>query len=616
MLLDEKSGRCVSAAKQNPHRPGLAPALGLRAGLMTLPLYRRPPSRRRATMLFHRWLDYWKTVSPRRRAPRTRTRRPGRPRLAVEPLEDRCLLSADVVLEWNQVLLDTFKADRVLPLYFSRDAAIVHGAVYDAVNDIDRSYTPLFADVKAPRGASLQAAAAQAAHDTLTALFPAHQATFDATLARDLVGIPPGRARLGVAVGQAVAQEILAWRATDGSNTQVPYVPGTGPGVWQPTPPAFAPATGPQWGNVTPFGIPSDSAFRPPAPPALTSAEYTAAFDEVKSLGDANSTTRTAEQSEIARFWYGQAGTFTAGGYWNQIAQGVAQQRGDSLVQNARLFALLNLAQADATFAVWDAKYTYNFWRPVTAIRAADTDGNPGTAADPAWTPFLVTPAHPSYSSGHSGVSGASAAVLAAFFGTDAIPFSFSSDSLPGVTRSFTSFSATAQECSDSRVYAGIHWRFDVQAGQTIGNEVGSYDVSHILLPASKSDDEGGDGGREAAVAFVPAGAAAGATVTTRSRVPSVNRAGVILAFAPPAAPAGTVRPATATLRAAPPQPANDTGSPPPGAPSSGASSNAAAGPVLRRARKPAGAGALADGLVEDLASGDSVEAASWRGGS
>jgi membrane-associated phospholipid phosphatase len=447
-------------------------------------------------------------------------------------------MSADVVLQWNQVFLDTFKADRVAPVFFSREAAIVHAAIYDAVNDIDRSYTPFFADVKAPRGASLEAAAAQAAHDTLAALFPAHQATFDATLAADLAGIPPGRARLGVAVGQAVAQQILAWRSTDGSSAQVTYVPGTGPGVWQPTPPAFAPAVAPQWGHVTPFCIPSDAAFRPPAPPALTSPEYTAAFNEVKGLGAANSATRTAEQSQIAQFWYGQAGTFTAGGYWDQIAQGVAQARGDSLVQNARLFALLNLAQADALFAVWDAKYTYNFWRPVTAIRAADTDGNPATAADPGWTPFLVTPAHPSYISGHSGVSGASAAVLAAFFGTDAIPFSFNSDSLPGVTRSFASFSATAQECSDSRVYAGIHWRFDVAAGQAVGDEVGNYVASHFLLPASGSDDEGGDRGVAAAVASGPTGSAAGAVVRPSSPSPAPAPVEVVPAAAPPVASA------------------------------------------------------------------------------
>jgi membrane-associated phospholipid phosphatase len=442
-----------------------------------------------------------RTATRARRAPPDHYRR-ARCRLRLEPLEDRCTPAANVVIEWNQVLLDTFKAGLVpAGPAATRDAAIVHAAIYDAVNAIDRSYTPLFADVQAPRGASLDAAAAQAAHDTLVALFPAHQATYDATLAADLADIPPGRARLGAAVGQAVAQQILAWRSTDGSSAQVPYTPGSGPGVWQPTPPAFAPAIAPQWGHVTPFAIPSDSAFRPPPPPALTSAEYTAAFNEVKSLGAAGSTTRTADQSQIAQFWYGAAptGSVTPAGYWNQIAQDIAQRQGDSLVQDARLFALLNVAQADALFAVFDAKYTYNFWRPVTAIRAADTDGNPATAPDPTWSSFLVTPAHPSYISAHSGVSSASAAVLAAFFGSDAIPFTFSSDSLPGVTRSFASFSAAAQEASDSRVYAGIHWRFDVQAGQTLGSAVGDYVFTHILLPrdhpsALESADRGPGG--------------------------------------------------------------------------------------------------------------------------
>jgi hypothetical protein len=461
----------------------------------------------------------------------------------VERLEDRCVPSADVVLEWNQISLDTCKADRVLPVLVPRDLAIVSAAVYDAVNDIDRSYTPFFADVQASHGASLEAAAAQAAHDTLAALFPAHQATFDATLAADLAGIAPGRARQGVAVGQAVAQQILAWRSTDGSNAQVPYVPGSGPGVWQPTPPAFAPAAVPQWGHVTPFGIPGDSAFRPPPPPALNSPEYTAAFNEVKSLGAANSTTRTAEQSQIARFWYGAAGTFTAGGYWDQIAQGVAVQRGNTLVQNARLFALLNMAQADATFAIWDAKYTYNFWRPVTAIRAADTDGNPDTAADPTWTPFLVTSNHPSYNSGHSGVSGAAAAVLAAFFGTDDIAFSFSSDSLPGVTRSYASFSAALQECSDSRVYAGIHWRFDVQTGQVVGGEVGAYIFGHFLRPAPEGEDGGSGGGDHEGAARAAGGDVTGGMTFDPTFM--VHAASTAL-FAPPAADAGGVSPGRA----------------------------------------------------------------------
>jgi membrane-associated phospholipid phosphatase len=517
-------------------------------------------------------------------------------------LEDRCVPSADVVLQWNQVFLDTFKADHVLPLFFAREAAIVHAAVYDAVNDIDRSYTPFFADIQAPRGASIVAAAAQAAHDTMAALFPAHQATFDATLTADLAGIPPGQAHLGIAVGHAVARQILAWRSTDGSATQVSYVPGTAPGDWQPTPPAFAPATAPQWGHVTPFCIPSDSAFRAPPPPALTSAAYTAAFNEVKSLGAANSTTRTAEQSAIARFWYGAAGTFTANGYWNQVAQEVAQQRGDSLVQNARLFALLNLAQADATFAVWDTKYTYNFWRPVTAIRAADTDGNPDTAADPAWTSFLITPAHPSYNSAHTGYSAAAAAVLAACFGTDAIPFSLSSDSLPGATRSYTGFSAAAQECADSRVYAGIHWRFDVTTALTLGNEVGDYVTAHFLLPVPPSDDEGG----EAAAVPSPAGSAAGAPVAPLFQVTQGALAGVVQAVWPSATPAGVRSPVIQVTLPAAPASAHAPDSPLLGA----RPAAAAAAPVLRYALHRPGAASVSDGLLDDPTLGAALEPA------
>jgi PAP2 superfamily len=402
-----------------------------------------------------------------------------RPRF--ERLDDRCLPSANVVVEWNQHLLDTFKAERGSGMAFGRQAAVVHAAIYDAVNAIDRSYTPFFADVHASRGASLEAAAAKAAHDTLAWLYPTHKPDFDRFLAADLVGIPPGLARQGVEIGQAVAQQIVAWRSTDGSATPLPYSVGSGPGAWQPT--ASTPPAGTQWGYVTPFCITSDSAYRPPPPPALDSDQYTAAFNEVKELGALNSTTRTAEQSQIARIWYGFPGTFTAPAYWNQIAQGISQRYGNSLVQDARLFALINLAQADASFAVWDAKYTFNFWRPVTAIRAADTDGNDATAPDATWAPFLSTPNHPSYISGHSGLSSAAAAVLAGFFGTDNISFDFTSDSLPGATRHYTSFSQALQECGDSRIYSGIHWRFDCDVAQGIGTTVGDYVMDHFLLP-------------------------------------------------------------------------------------------------------------------------------------
>src|SRR5262245_41737049 len=348
----------------------------------------------------------------------------------VELLEDRCLLSADVVLEWNQLALHAVGQARVNPAVASRALAITQVAVYDAVNAIDRSFEPYFAHVQASRGASLEAAAAQAAHDTLSALFPSQAATFDAALAADLVGIPPGRASQGVEVGQAAAQQILTWRSTDGSTAVVTYTPGTDPGDWQPTPPAFLPALAPQWPYVTPFALSAGSQFRPAPPPALDSAEYAAAFNEVKSLGRAGSTTRTDEQTQIARFWNDALGTAFAMGYWNRIAEQVATDQGLGLVQDARVFALLNIAMADAHISCWDAKYAYNLWRPVTAIRAADTDGNPDTEPDATWTPLLVTPNFPSYTSAHSTLSAAAAGVLTALFGAN-YSFTVGAESVP-----------------------------------------------------------------------------------------------------------------------------------------------------------------------------------------
>ncbi len=515
----------VLTAKQAPRRPGIVPALGLRAERAAV-ILAQTTTAKETNMSFRSILTTVRSVRPLSRVRPAGRWAGSRPRL--EPLDDRCLLSADVVLEWNQVVLDTLKADRLLPLYFAREAAIVHAAVYDAVNAIDRSYTPLFAHVKASHGASLEAAAAQAAHDTLVELSPDHRKALDAALAADLAGIPPGRAKQGIAVGQAVAQQILAWRLADGFDKTVDYEHGSDPGDWQPTPPFFAPPVAPQWGKVIPFAIPSDTAFRPPPQPDLTSAEYTAAFEEVKALGAANSTTRSTEQSDIAQFWYGTAGTFTSVGYWNQIAREVAVQSGDSMVQNARLFALLNVAQADSYFAIWDAKYTYDFWRPVTAIQAADTDGNPDTAPDTSWTSYRVTPPFPSYVSGHSGHSAAAAAVLAAYFETDDVPFTLSTDSLPGVTRSYESFSAAVHEVSDSRVFAGIHWRFDVTAGEDLGYQVGNYVAANWLRPVRA---HGGDG---------PVGSTATVAVTPRSQIPSDTRVGVIPVVAPPAATAHT----------------------------------------------------------------------------
>jgi membrane-associated phospholipid phosphatase len=414
-----------------------------------------------------------------------------RPALRVEPLEDRCLPSADVVLAWNETLLNAIRTDKTPPPPASRNMAIVHAAVFDAVNSIDGSYTPYLTDKGGPKGASPEAAAAQAAHDTLVALYPGQQPTFDAALQASLAAVPDGPAEnQGVAVGRYAAKKILEAREGDGAGAVLPYTPGTGPGAWQPTPPAFAASLFPQWPGVTPFAMTSGSQFRPGAPPALTSAEYAAAFQEVKDYGGNGVTTptlRTDEQTLIAKFWADGAGTETPPGHWNTIASDVARASGTTLVQNARLFALLNLALADAAISAWDCKYVYNFWRPVTAIRAADTDGNPATAQDPTWTPLLATPAFPSYTSGHSTFSSAGAAVLAGFFGTDAVGFTTGSDFLPGVTRSFTSFSAAAAEAGQSRIYGGIHFQFDNQQGLAGGGALGEYVFAHFLRPRSPS---------------------------------------------------------------------------------------------------------------------------------
>jgi len=238
----------------------------------------------------------------------------------------------------------------------------------------------------------------------------------------------------------------------------------------------------------------SGSQFRPPLTPALDSAEYATAFNEVKSLGRSDSTTRTTDQTQIANFWKDAAGTSYAFGHWNTIAQGVSAQRGLGLVADARLFALLNIATADALISSWDAKYTYNFWRPITAIRAADTDGNPDTAPDADWAPLIGTPNFPSYTSAHSTVSGAAAAVLTTLFGPG-YHFTVGSEGLPGVTRSFASFDAAAAEAGQSRIYGGIHFRFDNQNGLASGHALGQFVVGNFLRPVEEEDE--GDSGHD-----------------------------------------------------------------------------------------------------------------------
>jgi membrane-associated phospholipid phosphatase len=397
------------------------------------------------------------------------------------------MLAADAVLTWNQVLRDAVRTARASPLLAARNMAIVGVAVFEAVNSIDRGYEPYSRMVKVPRSASLEAAADAAAYRALVGLYPNQVAIFDAALQTSLASIPDGPSKdKGIEAGFAAAEQTLALRADDGSGTVVTYTSSPDPGRWRPTPPAFAAPLLPQWPRVTPFAMRSGSQFRPAPPPSLTSVEYAMAFDEVKDLGGDGINTptrRTAEQTEIARFWLDGAGTASLVGHWNAIAEGVAQQRGNSLVENARLFAMLNIAMADAYISSWDAKYAYDFWRPITAIREAGTDANPSTEAETNWTPLLVTPPMPSYTSGHSTVGSAAAAVLSDLFGPD-VPFTSTSEGLPGVTRTFDGFSAAAAEVARSRLYGGIHFDFDNRVGLAAGGSLGHY-VSENLLERS-----------------------------------------------------------------------------------------------------------------------------------
>jgi hypothetical protein len=383
---------------------------------------------------------------------------------------------ADVVTDWNNAALDAIRAGSTAPPIASRSLAILHVSIYDAVNGITRTHEAYLVPSVVPASASREAAASAAAHEALVNLFPANAAAFDTLHAAILAGIPDGPHKTrGIVWGEFVANQILAARANDGSNAVVPPPGGSGPGLWVPTPPGFLPYLLPQWGFVVPFGMSSSSQFRPPGPPALDSQQYSADYGEVKQLGAAVGSTRTEEQTEIALFWADGAGTETPPGHWNSIAQILAAARGNTLEENARLFALLNIAMADAAICAWDAKYTYDFWRPVTAIAFAEPELN--------WMSFLVTPPFPDYVSGHSTFSAAAATVLPLFYGTEDLPFTTGSDFLPGAYRSFSTCFDAAEEAALSRIYGGIHFRSASEDGFQAGSSIGEWTGSHYLQP-------------------------------------------------------------------------------------------------------------------------------------
>ncbi|HSF41692.1 MAG TPA: vanadium-dependent haloperoxidase [Thermoanaerobaculia bacterium] len=391
---------------------------------------------------------------------------------------------ADVVIDWNNVALNAIRVDKTAPPKASRALACVHVAMFDAINSVTGgAYEPYLVEpVNFFAPVSPEAAGAAAAHLALTELFPAQAATFDAALATSLAALPDGPEKTsGVDWGKSVARQILDSRHDDGSTSVVAYEAPGGANWWARTPPAFADPLLPNWPYVKPWAMSRPDQFRQDAPPAPTSAEYTRAFREVKRLGRATSSSRTAEQSQIALFWADGPGTATPPGHWNVIAQNLAEAKGNSLIENARLFALVGIATADAAVVAWDHKYHYSNWRPVTGIQHADTDGNPETSADPNWAPFIATPPFPSYTSGHSTFSSASAKILELFFGTDAIAFTTTSDALPGVERSFDHLSEAAEEAGQSRIYGGIHWQFDNQVGLATGRSLGEHVFFNFL---------------------------------------------------------------------------------------------------------------------------------------
>ncbi|MDB9489241.1 phosphatase PAP2 family protein [Dolichospermum circinale CS-534/05] len=391
--------------------------------------------------------------------------------------------NSDVVLDWNGILLNAIYEDKTTPPVASRNMAITQTAVFNAINTITGTYKNYHFTGTAPTIVSAEAAAASAAHQVLINLYPGQKSYFDNALTASLAEITDGTAEdNGVTFGRTVADAILTLRSGDGSSNTITYTPGTNPGQWQPTAPGFAPALLPQWGQVTPFALTSGDQFRPDGTPALNSAEYTTEFNQVKDLGSKNSTNRTAEQSQIAKFWADGSGTFTPPGHWNQIAQNVAATKGNSLVDNARVFALLNISLADAGIAAWDAKYTYNFWRPITAIQNADSDGNANTIADATWTPLLTTPPFPEYISGHSTFSGAAETILTGLLGNN-VSFTTNSLGTPGIYRTFSNFTNAANEAGISRIYGGIHFNSANVEGLATGRSVGNYVLENLLAP-------------------------------------------------------------------------------------------------------------------------------------
>ncbi len=380
----------------------------------------------------------------------------------------------DPVLFWNDLAIRTAGGN---PANQARVIAMVNAAMYDAVNRTYNGAGNYYNVAVAAPGGNVRAAASQAAHDVLVAVNGAQAAAYDAALTASLAQVGPGTAKTnGVTTGAAYASALVALRANDGS-TPPPgftYTPGNMPGQWRPTPPGNAPAAIPFWGNVTPFLLSSGSQFRPDAPPTLDSAAYLAAYNEVKEIGSLTSATRTADQTASALFWDVSNGTT-----WNRIGLDLIADDGLSTLENARVMAKLSAAVADSLIAGFDAKYTYNLWRPVTAIREGNNDGVDETSGDAGWNPLFATPAHPSFLSTHSTQSGAASAVLLSLVQDQAF-----CNTIAGDTRCFTGIADAAADAANSRLGGGIHFRFDNEMGLATGQAVAGWALAQAAFNA------------------------------------------------------------------------------------------------------------------------------------
>jgi hypothetical protein len=398
---------------------------------------------------------------------------------ALATVEGARLVSDDgnAVTDWNSIATDSIvvvakKFPGIAPIFM----AIVQAGIYDAVIAIEGGYTPYATDIAAPPNSSPEAATAAAGHDVLVGLFPDQQESLDATYASYLEGIPDGEAKdNGVAVGQQAAAGILELRADDGRDDVVEWVqPPPGPGVYEPT--GAPPPLGTNMPFITPFTLNSASQFRPRGPDRLQSKAYAKDFNEVKDLGRVDSQSRTEEQTEVARFWSEFALV-----QWTRGLNALAMAQGLDIGQSARMIAMANVASADGLIACFDAKYHYLFWRPIHAIQRADTDGNPDTEFDPSWAPLLLTPNHPEYPSAHSCSSTAITEALAAFFGTQEIPFSLDS-TVTNTTHYYQRFKDVVPEIADARVWGGIHFRHATDDGTKIGRKVAHWMADRFFL--------------------------------------------------------------------------------------------------------------------------------------